>query len=106
GAAESGPDGVANEDEAEAADESAASNDDAAAEEEVLVEEVDGVRQNLTTFDGEGGPVLANAFTKLLYALKFQSMEILLSGAVVDGSQILYDRNPIDRVQKVAPYLT
>src|SRR5690606_20248602 len=50
--------------------------------------------------------VLANALIKLLYALKFQSMEIVLSGAVVDGSQILYDRNPIDRVQKVAPYLT
>jgi uncharacterized membrane protein (UPF0182 family) len=25
---------------------------------------------------------------------------------VVDGSQILYDRHPVDRVQKVAPYLT
>ncbi|MBK0419240.1 UPF0182 family protein [Leucobacter sp. CSA1] len=69
-------------------------------------EEVDGERQNLTTFSGEGGPVLNNIFTKLIYALKFQDMEVLLSGAVVDGSQILYDRNPIDRVQKVAPYLT
>ena len=27
-------------------------------------------------------------------------------GAVTDDSQILYDRDPIDRVQKVAPYLT
>lgn len=69
-------------------------------------EEVDGVRQNLTTFSGDGGPVLANLFTKLIYALKFQDMEVLLSGAVVDGSQILYDRRPVDRVQKVAPYLT
>jgi uncharacterized membrane protein (UPF0182 family) len=33
-------------------------------------------------------------------------MEVLLSGAVVEGSQILYDRNPVERVQKVAPYLT
>ena len=70
------------------------------------LETVDGSRQNLTTFDGDGGPVLSNIFTKLIYALKFQDMEVLLSGAVVDGSQILYERRPVDRVQKVAPYLT
>ncbi|QZY52466.1 UPF0182 family membrane protein [Leucobacter tenebrionis] len=63
-------------------------------------------RQNMTTFSGDGGPELSNLFTKLIYALKFQDMEVLLSGAVVDGSQILYDRDPVDRVQKVAPYLT
>ncbi len=63
-------------------------------------------RQNLTTFEGEGGPEVGNLFAKLVYALKFQDMEILLSGAVVDGSQILYDRNPVERVEKVAPYLT
>lgn len=63
-------------------------------------------RQNLTTFKGDGGPVLDNVFTKLIYALKFQDMEVLLSGAVGDGSQILYDRDPLQRVQKVAPYLT
>lgn len=66
----------------------------------------DGGRQNLTAFSGDGGPQLGNLFTKLIYALKFQDMEVLLSGAVVDGSQILYNRNPVERVQKVAPYLT
>lgn len=79
---------------------------DAATAETEVVQEADGTRQNLTTFSGDGGPVLSNIFTKLIYALKFQDMEVLLSGAVVDGSQILYDRNPVDRVQKVAPYLT
>ncbi|MBC9928012.1 MULTISPECIES: UPF0182 family protein [unclassified Leucobacter] len=63
-------------------------------------------KQNMTTFTGNGGPVLEGLFHKLVYALKFQSMEILLSGAVSEGSQILYDRDPVDRVQKVAPYLT
>lgn len=62
--------------------------------------------QNSTTFSGDGGPQVSNFFAKLIYALKFQDMEIFLSGAVVDGSQILYDRNPVTRVQKVAPYLT
>lgn len=91
-----------------AADDEAAKGaaDEAAAADEATVAESDGARQNLTTFAGEGGPVLSSIVTKLLYALKFQSMEIVLSGAVVDGSQILYDRNPVDRVKKVAPYLT
>ncbi|GAA2187257.1 UPF0182 family protein [Leucobacter alluvii] len=82
--------------------------EDPATEQSVEAEEAgeDGGRQNMTTFSGDGGPVLDNIFTKLIYALKFQDMEVLLSGAVVDGSQILYDRNPVDRVQKVAPYLT
>nr|WP_246150040.1 UPF0182 family protein [Agromyces intestinalis] len=62
--------------------------------------------QTQTTFDGDGGPKLDNAFTKLVYALKFQSEQIFLSDAVNDESQILYDRDPIERVSKVAPYLT
>ena len=56
-----------------------------------------------TTFVGDGGPKLDNLFTRLVYAIKFQSQDILLSGAVTDDSQILYDRSPIDRVQEVAP---
>lgn len=59
-----------------------------------------------TTFDGNGGPKLDNIFKKLVYAIKFQSEQIFLSNAVTDQSQIIYDRSPKDRVQKVAPYLT
>jgi uncharacterized protein len=57
------------------------------------------------TFEGDGGPALDNVFKRLLYAIKFQSEQIFLSEAVTDDSQILYDRNPLDRVQKAAPYL-
>ncbi len=59
-----------------------------------------------TTFSGNGGPKLDNVFKKLIYAIKFQSEQIFLSNAVTDDSQILYNRNPKDRVQEVAPYLT
>ena len=59
-----------------------------------------------TTFDGEGGPKLDNLFKKLIYAIKFQSEEIVLSDAVNEESQILYDRSPKERVAAVAPYLT
>ncbi|UJP11513.1 UPF0182 family protein [Microbacterium sp. KUDC0406] len=66
----------------------------------------DGGSDTKTTFKGDGGPRIGNTFTKLLYALKFQSEQILFSDLVNPESQILYDRNPRDRVQKVAPYLT
>ncbi|MCM6762870.1 UPF0182 family protein [Rathayibacter sp. ZW T2_19] len=66
----------------------------------------EGEQQTYTTFDGEGGPALDNVFKKLVYAIKFQSEQIFLSDGVNTESQILYDRNPVDRVQKVAPYLT
>ncbi|MCI2959183.1 UPF0182 family protein [Agromyces atrinae] len=62
--------------------------------------------QVYNTFDGDGGPKLDNVFKKLIYALKFQSEQIFLSDQVTNDSQILYDRDPLQRVQKVAPYLT
>jgi uncharacterized membrane protein (UPF0182 family) len=63
-------------------------------------------QQTYTTFAGDGGPALDNVFKRLVYALKFQSEEIILSDAVSNDSQILYDRDPMTRVSKVAPYLT
>jgi uncharacterized membrane protein (UPF0182 family) len=89
-----------------ATEEEAPAPEEAPATDEEVIEEAPAGRQNMTTFSGDGGPTLSNLFTKLIYALKFQDMEVLLSGAVVEGSQILYDRNPVERVQKVAPYLT
>lgn len=59
-----------------------------------------------TTFEGDGGPKLDNIFKKLIFALKFQSEQIFLSDQVTNDSQILYDRDPAERVSKVAPYLT
>jgi uncharacterized protein len=62
--------------------------------------------QTYTTFTGDGGPKLDNIFARLAYALKFQSEQILLSDALNNESQILYDRDPRTRVSEVAPYLT
>ncbi|MEC5178987.1 uncharacterized membrane protein (UPF0182 family) [Arthrobacter sp. CG_A4] len=58
------------------------------------------------TFTGNGGPNVGSFFNKILYSIKFQSSDLLLSDGVNAESQILYDRNPKDRVEKVAPYLT
>lgn len=66
----------------------------------------DGAEQTYTTFDGDGGPKLDNIVKRLAYAIKFQSEQILLSDSVTDKSQILYNRNPFERVRAAAPYLT
>lgn len=58
------------------------------------------------TFSGNGGPSVGNIFSRLLYAIRFGSDQILFSDRVTADSQILYDRTPKDRVAKVAPYLT
>ena len=61
--------------------------------------------QTYNTFSGEGGPRISGIIPRLAYAMKFQSEQILLSDAINSESQILYDRNPRDRVAAVAPYL-
>lgn len=66
----------------------------------------EGQRETYTTFSESGGPSLGNLLNRLAYALRFQSEQILLSDAINAESQILYDRNPLDRVKQVAPYLT
>jgi len=62
--------------------------------------------ETYTTFSGNGGPLVGNIFTKIAYALKFQSEQILLSDAINAESQILYNRSPAERIAEVAPFLT
>ena len=42
----------------------------------------------------------------MLYAIKFRELNILLSSAIDSNSKILYIRDPLQRVAKVAPFLT
>jgi len=66
----------------------------------------DGKQATYNTYAGDGGPKLSNVFVRLLYALKFQDEQIVLSNQVNPDSQILYNRDPVKRVQEVAPFLT
>ncbi|RBP66318.1 hypothetical protein DFO66_103262 [Brevibacterium sanguinis] len=68
-------------------------------------DEEGGSGQVNNTFSGEGGPSVGNLFNRLAYALKFQDEQILLSDAVNSNSQILYERHPRERVEKLAPFL-
>ncbi|MFD0856273.1 UPF0182 family protein, partial [Actinomadura adrarensis] len=62
--------------------------------------------QKNTTYQGSGGVPIDGFFNKLLFATKFQDRNLLLSGAINDGAKILYDREPRERVQRAAPWLT
>ncbi|GAA1985959.1 UPF0182 family protein [Catenulispora subtropica] len=63
-------------------------------------------QQQTTTYTGKGGVPVGSFLNKLLYAVKFQEPKILLSNGVNQDSRILYDRDPKQRVQAVAPWLT
>jgi uncharacterized membrane protein (UPF0182 family) len=63
-------------------------------------------REATTTYDGDGGVPVGGTFNQLMYAIKFGEPNFLLSGRVNDNSDVLYIRNPHDRVEKVAPWLT
>ena len=60
----------------------------------------------LTTYEGEGGVPIDGIVNQTLYALKFGEPNIVLSSRVNEASRVLYDRDPRDRVKKVAPWLT
>lgn len=65
-----------------------------------------GTGQQNTTYTGSGGVSVGSFFNRLIYAAKYGEKNILLSGDINDASKILYVRNPRERIQKVAPFLT
>ncbi len=62
--------------------------------------------QQNTTYQGGGGIPVGSFGNRLLYTIKLRQLNILLSGAINNQSRILYVRDPVARVAKVAPFLT
>ncbi|MFM2103464.1 MAG: hypothetical protein RL740_551, partial [Actinomycetota bacterium] len=62
--------------------------------------------QKNTTYTGKGGVPMGSLFSRLVFAIKYQEQRILLSNLINSESKILFNRNPRERVQKVAPWLT
>ena len=58
------------------------------------------------TYTGTGGVPVGSLLNKLLFAVKYQEQRILLSNLINADSKILYNREPRERVAKVAPWLT
>jgi uncharacterized membrane protein (UPF0182 family) len=59
-----------------------------------------------TTYAGGGGVGVGGFFHKLMYGIKFGDANFLLSSRVGPHSKVLYYRDPVERVEKVAPWLT
>ncbi|WP_413116922.1 UPF0182 family protein [Streptomyces sp. CY1] len=62
--------------------------------------------ERTTSYKGKSGVSLSNPVNRAAYAVAFGEPQILYSGAIGDGSRILYNRTPKERVEKVAPWLT
>lgn len=62
--------------------------------------------QQNNTYSGSGGVPIGSFFNRLMYAISFSEVNIMLSDFVNEESQVLYVRDPSARVQNVAPWLT
>ena len=58
------------------------------------------------TYTGKGGVPVGSLLNKLIFAVKYGEQRILLSNLINADSKILFNRNPRERVAKVAPWLT
>ncbi|WP_189892981.1 UPF0182 family membrane protein [Streptomyces xantholiticus] len=68
--------------------------------------EQDGGSQVTTSYKGKGGIDVSGPLNRAAYAVAFSEPQIMYSGAIGDGSKILYNRTPKQRVEAVAPWLT
>ena len=62
--------------------------------------------QKNVTYTGKGGVPMGSLFNRLVFAIKYQEQRIVLSSLINANSKILFERNPRERVAKVAPWLT
>ncbi|MCX4819256.1 UPF0182 family protein [Streptomyces sp. NBC_01142] len=62
--------------------------------------------EETTSYQGKSGVNLSNPLNRAAYAVAFSEPQILYSGAIGEGSRILYNRTPKERVEAVAPWLT
>jgi uncharacterized membrane protein (UPF0182 family) len=69
--------------------------------------EYDGSGATKVTYQGKGGVSLGDLATRLAFALKYKETNFLLNDSVsAKGAKIIFNRDPREIVQKVAPFLT
>lgn len=56
-------------------------------------------------YTGTGGVPVQSFFRKVLFALRFKSLKLLLSDDITNGSRIMYYRNIAERLQRALPFL-
>jgi uncharacterized membrane protein (UPF0182 family) len=58
-----------------------------------------------TSWDGTTGVGIGNPVARLLFALRFGDLNLLISGQLSGDSQVLFRRNILERVPELAPFL-
>lgn len=58
-----------------------------------------------STYAGKAGVQIKSLLNRVLYALRFGSLKIFLSNDITAESRVLYYRNVVERVKKIAPFL-
>ena len=67
--------------------------------------EYDAIDDNVT-YDGRGGVGLGSLANRLAFAVNYKQLSFLLNDvATAPGAKVIFDRDPRERVQKVAPFL-
>ena len=69
-------------------------------------EGADGDAEVKTTYDGKGGVPVDSFFRKAVFAINYAETNFILNSGIGEGSKIIYDRTPRERVEAVAPFLT
>ncbi|MCR4600757.1 MAG: UPF0182 family protein [Clostridia bacterium] len=64
-----------------------------------------GTENVYTTYDSDKG-IKLGFFKRLLYAVKEGNIKILVSTNISSDSKILYERNVMDRIKKIAPFFS
>ena len=64
-----------------------------------------GGENQMNNYDGKAG-IKMNLANRILFAINKQSIKFLLSNDITSSSKILLDRNVVERVKKIAPFLT
>jgi uncharacterized membrane protein (UPF0182 family) len=65
-----------------------------------------GTSQENYTYTGKGGVPMASTFRKIMFGLYFREPNFLLFQGFNENSKVMYIRNPRERVEKAAPFLT
>ena len=58
-----------------------------------------------TTYEGTGGVSVGSYWDRLMFALRFGDMNILLTDALTDASRVMFNRQIQTRVRRIAPFL-
>jgi hypothetical protein len=58
-----------------------------------------------TTYNGRGGVPIETFLRKLIFALRFADIKILLSNDIIGESRVMYHRQVADRVKMAAPFI-